>query len=115
MSYNKVFISTIVVDERDNIIVCEGGRAMFDCELNTANTIISSDDVHWYRLIKGTGTTEMINRNGTNINFTTNHSEKVLTSTLTITNAVRSYTGYYWVNSSLEDTCNVSVTVGRSM
>ena len=88
---------------------------MYSCELNTANTYVSSDDVHWYRFIENTGTTEMINPNGINIAFTTNHSRNVLTTTITITNVVTSYTGYYWVKSPLNDTCNVSITVRTSM
>ena len=110
-----MYISIIAVDEPDDVTICEGGGIVFSCELNTTNTNISSDAVHWYRFIKNTGTTEMINLNGTNINFTTKHSENALISTLTITNAERSYTGYYWVKSPLEDICNVSVTVGTSM
>ena len=110
-----MYISIIAVDEPDDVTICEGGGTVYSCELNTANTNISSDDLQWYRLIKNTGTTEMINPNGININFTTNHSENTLTTTLTITNAERSYTGYYWVKSPLEDICNVSVTVGTSM
>ena len=108
-----MFISIIVVDEPDGIFLCKGGGAVFSCELNATN--ISSNDIHWYRFIKNTGTTERINPNGRNINFATNHSENALTSTLIITNAERSYTGYYWVRSPINDTCNVSVTVGTSM
>ena len=115
MYIKYVCISIVAVDERDDITICEGGTVVFDCVLNTANTNISSDDVHWYRFIKNIGITEMINPNGTDIMFTTNHSGKVLTTTLTITNAVRSHTGYYWVQSPSDDTCNVSLTVGRSM
>ena len=115
-----MIISIIAVDEPDDddvtIILCEGGGVVFDCVLNTANTNnISSDDVQWYRFIKNTGNTEMINPEGTNINFTTKHIENALVSTLTITNAERSYAGYYWVKSPLNDTCNVSVTIGTSM
>ena len=112
---HKMFISIIAVVEPDDIIICKGGGAVFSCELNTANTNISSNNVQWYRFIKNTSATEMINPIGTDINFTTKHSESALNSTLTITNAERSYTGYYWVKSPLNDTCNVSVTVGKSM
>ena len=112
-----MIISIIAVDEPDDdVTICEGGGGgVYTCEVNTANTNISSDDVQWYRFIKNTGTTEMINPEGTNINFTTKHSENALVSTLTITNAESSYTGYYWLNPPLNDTCNVSVTVGKSM
>ena len=102
-------------NEPDDVPVCEGGGAMFSCELNTANTNISSDDVQWYRVIKNTGTTEIIDPNGMSINFTTNNrSGNLLTTNLTITNAVTSYTGYYWVKLSSNSFCNTSVTVRTS-
>ena len=106
---------TIAVDESDVITICEGGGAEFDCVLKTNN--ISSDDVQWYRFIKSRGITEMIDPNGTNITFTTKHSANDLTTNLNITNAVTSYTGYYWVRSPSDDmgTCNTSVTIGKSM
>ena len=110
----KMFMSITAVDKPDDITICEGGGAMFNCVLNTANTNISSDVVQWYRFIKNTGTTEMINPNGTSIAFVTNHSGNVLTTNLTITNAVKSYTGYYWVKLPSHVFCNTSVTVGTS-
>ena len=109
-----MFISIVAVDEPNDVIVCEGRAAAFICELNTANTNISSNDVQWYRFIKNAGPTEMIKPNGTNINFTTNHSGNNLTTTLTITNAAKSHTGYYWVGPPLDDACNVSVIVRTS-
>ena len=105
-------ISIIAADEPDDITICEGGGGVFGCELNTANTNIS---VHWYRFIKNASTTEMINPDRISFTFTINHSRNLLTTTLTITNAVRSYTGYYWVKSPLNETCNVSLTIGRGM
>ena len=111
---HKMFISIIAFDEPDDVTICEGGGAVFSCVLNTTNTNISSDDVQWYRFIKNTGTTEMINPNGTSIAFVTNHSGNVLTTILTITNAMKSYTGYYWVRLLSNFSCNMSVTVGTS-
>ena len=110
-----MLVSIVANNEPDDVTICEGGGAMFDCVLNTANTNISSNDVHWYRFIKNTGTTEMINPNGTSIAFVTNHSGNVLTTNLTITNAMKSYTGYYWVKLLSNFSCNTSVTVGTSM
>ena len=115
MSY-KMCIFIIAANGIDYLTICEGGEVAFSCELNTANTNISSDDIQWYRFIKNTGTTEMISPNGTRINFTTTkHSRNISTTNLTITNAIKSYTGYYWVKSPSDDTCNVSLTVGTSM
>ena len=56
----------------------------------------------------------MIIPDGISVTFTTKHSGNVLTTTLTITNAIKSYTGYYWVRLPSGDVCNVSVTTGRS-
>ena len=109
-----MFISIIVINELDDVTICEGGKAAFSCELNTANTNISSGDVHWYRLTKNANTPEMINSNGADIMFTTSHKQNVLTTTLTITHIRMLHTGYYWVKSPSDYACNVSVTVGRS-
>ena len=77
---------------------------------------ISSDDVQWYRLIMDTSTTVMVDSQDSNIHSITSTINNTLTSSLTITNAVKSYTGYYWVRlPSDDDVCNVSLTVGTSM
>ena len=114
--YKTLIPIVAVVEPYDVITICEEGGAMFSCVLNTANTNISSDDVHWYRFLRSTGTTEMIGPNETDIAFTTNHSRNALTTTLTITNVVRSHTGYYWVGLLCnENVCNVFATVETSM
>ena len=110
-----MLVSIVANGETDDVTICEGGGAMFECVLNTANNNnISSDNVHWYRFIKNTGATEMIKPNGTRIAFVTNHSGSVLTTDLTITNAVTSYAGYYWVKLLSNFSCNTSVTVRTS-
>ena len=75
---------------------------------------MTSDDVQWYRLLKDTGTTEMIDPQGSNFYLTTSTTNNILTSNLTITNAIKSYTGYYWVRLPSDDVCNVSLTVVTS-
>ena len=88
---------------------------MFTCVLNGN---ISSDDVQWYRFIKDTSTTEMVDPNGGNINFLTHdhtHTIGGTNSTLTITNAIKSYTGYFWVRTPSLNVCNASLTVLASM
>ena len=59
-------------------------------------------------------TTEKVNQSS-NIQFTTSTNNNALTSSLTITDAVKSYTGYYWVGLPSDDVCNVSLTVSSSM
>ena len=75
---------------------------------------ISSDDVQWYRLIMDNSTTVMVDPQDSNIYFTNSTTNNTLTSSLTITNAVKSYTGYYWVRLPSVNVCNVSFTVGTS-
>ena len=84
---------------------------MFTCVLDSN---ISSDDVQWYRFIKDTSTTEMINPNGENITFLT-HTNGSTNSSLTITNVIKSYTGYFWVGTPSLNVCNASLTVTTSM
>ena len=79
------------------------------------NSSISSDDVQWYRLIMDTSTTVMVDPQDSNIQFTTSTINNTMTSSLTITNAVKSRTGYYWVRLPSDDVCNVSLTVRTSM
>ena len=84
---------------------------MFTCVLNSN---IRSDDVQWYRLIKDTSTTEIVDPNGENINFLT-HTNGSTNSSLTITNAIKSYTGYFWVGTSSLNVCNATLTVTTHM
>ena len=108
--------STIVISKPDDVIVCEGKEevAAFTCVLNTTNNITSSD-VQWYRLVKDTGITEMVDQQGNNIHFTTSTINNTLTSQLTITSASKSHTAYYWVGTPSFNVCNVSLTVTTSM
>ena len=101
----------IVISEPDDVTLCEGRSTTFTCVLNGS---ISSDDVQWYRLIMDTSTTVMVDPQDSNIQFTTSTINNTSTSSLTITNAVKSYTGYYWVRLPSDDVCNVSLTVGTS-
>ena len=103
---------TIVISEPDDITICEGRSTTFTCVWSGS---ISSDDVQWYRLIMDTSTTVMVDPQDSNIQFTTSTTNNTLTSSLTITNAVKSYTGYYWVRLPSDDVCNVSLTVVTSM
>ena len=93
-----------VISEPDDVTVCEGGSTTFTCVLQDNN--ISSNDVQWYRLLRDTGTSEMVD-----IMDVLNHTNNSLTTSLTITNTIKSYTGYYWVRLPSDDVCNVSLTV----
>ena len=102
-----------MISEPHDVTVCEGREAVFSCVLNR-NSNISSEGIQWYRLIQDTSTIEMINPDGENITIST-HTGNTLISSLTITDTVKSYTGYYWVKLSSDGVCNVSLTVVTSM
>ena len=104
-----MLLLTTVISEPDDVTVCEGRSTTFTCVLDSS---ISSDDVQWYRLIMDTSTTVMVD---SNIYLTTSIINNTLISSFTITNAVISYTGYYWVRLPSGDVCNVSLTVLTSM
>ena len=101
-----------MISEPDNVtILCEGEEAVFTCVLNSN---IRSDDVQWYRFIKDASTTVMVDPNGGNINFFTHTNESTTSSSLTITNAIKSYTGYFWVGTPSLNVCNASLIVATS-
>ena len=94
-------ISTTVISEPDDVTVYEGRSKILTCVLNSN----IGGDVQWYRYIMDTGTTVMVDQYDDQIGNT-------LTSSLTITNAEKFYTGYYWVKlPSGDNVCNTSVTV----
>ena len=97
-----------MISQPDDVTICEGEGAVFTCVLNSN---IRSDDVQWYRFIKDTSTTEMVDPNGGNINFLTSTIGGTTSSSLTITNAINSYTRYFWVGTSSLNVCNASLTV----
>ena len=106
---------TIVIGKPDDVTVCEGKEAVFTCVLNTTSNKINRSDVQWYRLVKDTGITEMVDQQDSNIHFTTSTLNNTLTSQLTITTANKSHTGYYWVRTPSFNVCNASLTVLTSM
>ena len=57
----------------------------------------------------------MVDPNGENINLLTSTIEGTTNSSLTITNAIKSYTGYFWVGTPSLNICNASLTVLSSM
>ena len=101
-----------MISQPDDVTICEGEEAVFTCILNSN---IRSDDVQWYRFIKDTSTTEIVDSNGGNINFLTRTIGNTTNSSLTITNATKSYTGYFWIETPSLNVCNASLTVLTSM
>ena len=101
-----------MISQPDDVTICEGEGAVFTCVLNSN---IRSDDVQWYRFIKDTSTTVMVDPNGGNFNIMNHYNESTTNSSLTITNAIKSYTGYFWVGTPSLNVCNASLTVVASM
>ena len=108
-----MYISTIALSQPDTVTVCEGEEAVFTCKFTTTNASINSNDAQWYRLIKDTSVTVKVHQDS-NIHFNSSTINNTLTSDLTITNASKSHTGYYWVRLPSDDVCNVSLTVTTS-
>ena len=113
--YVYMFYPSIVISKPDDVTVCEGDRAVFTCLLNSN---IRSDEVQWYRFIKDTSTTVMVDPDGDNINFITDTITigSKTNSSLTITNVTKSYTGHFWIKTSDSSfICSTSLTVKTSM
>ena len=106
--HTLIFNPSTVIDEPDDVTVCEGREVVLTCVLNSN---IRSDDVQWYRLIKDTGATEMVDPDGANINFVTDTIGNATRSSLTISNVIKSYTGYFWVVTPSLNVCNASLIV----
>ena len=102
----------IVISEPDDVTVCNGtASTSLSCVLNGN---ISSDDVQWYRLVKGTNTAQRVSKVDDFVDVPIPGQNR-LTAVLYIYNARRSYTGYYWVRSPLGDVCNTSFTVSTGV
>ena len=104
---------TIVIREPSDTTICAEQEATFSCVFNTTDNSINSNDVQWYRLVKDTGTTQLVDQNDMIAIFIS--SDNDLNTTLAITDARIFHTGYYWVGIPSFNVCNVSLTVVASM
>ena len=109
-------VYTTVISEPDDVTLCEGEEAVFTCVLNGN---MSSDNVQWYRFIKDTNTTKIVDPDRENMTFTAeieeSNDKNTTNSSLTITNVMKSYTGYFWIGTPSLNVCNASLTVTTSM
>ena len=109
-----VFVFTTVTrvtnqpDGLTTIATCERWRAEYTCVLNNN---INSNDVRWYRFIRDTNATVMVNQRGRDINFANTNGNTILT----INNVQKSYNGYFWVEVGSQTYCNASFTATTSM
>ena len=110
--YAYDFCLYTVISEPDDVTICERtASTLLSCVLNGS---ISSDDVQWYRLVKGTNTVQRVSDAGDFVDVPV-PGQNELTTTLYIFNARSSYTGYYWVRLPLGDVCNTSFTVSTGI
>ena len=100
-------MSTLVINRPDDVTVCEGTTTTLTCALNS-NT--RYNDLQWYRLINDTGTTVVIDLDDDPLTVST-HTGNTINNSLTITNIITSYAGYYWVGTPYFNVCNASLTV----
>ena len=113
--YTYDFCLYTVISEPDDVTICEGEQeTRLICVLNGS---IDSDDVQWYRLIKGTNTAQKVSNAGDNFVDVpvADDDQNKFTATLYIFNARRFYTGYYWVRLPSGNVCNTSYTVSTGM
>ena len=103
-------VFTVVISGPGDVTVCEGRSATFTCVLQDSR--LTSDNVQWLR---GTTTAQSIDPQDSNIHFATSTTNNTLTSSLNITNAVKSYAGYYFVGTPYYSVCRASLTVTTSM
>ena len=111
--YVCAYVFTTVISEPDDATVCEGRSTAFTCVLDSHT---GGQNAQWYRRTKDRDITEIVDQLGSS-SFTTTDStiNNRLTINLTITNVRKSYTGYYWVGTSVLNACNASLTVTTSM
>ena len=88
---------------------------MFTCVLNK-NININISDLQWQRFIEDTGTKEIIDTDleGGIISSLT-RTKNIISGLLIITDARKSYTGYYWVGTASFSVCNAHLTALTSM
>ena len=84
---------------------------MLTCVLNLTNSNTRYTDLEWYKLTKSTNTIERMDPYEERINFLIRTTGNTTSSSLNITNAAISHTGYYWVKTPSLTVCNVSLTV----
>ena len=118
----QVYLHAIGISEPCNVTICEGRSGTFTCTLvnvSGENNTGEIMEIQWYRFIKDARELEPVIPNGRNISFIRSIINKTaITTSLTITNATESNTGYYWVGKPggyVADCKNISLTVTTSM
>ena len=87
-----------MITQPDNTTVCEGGTAVFTCEMDILNVNVSLVDVKWWRIRTDQPSINIpVNTHGL-VRFSVNNSisQDTLTSALMITNVRSTDIGSYW-------------------
>ena len=104
-------IFTLVVSQPDDVTICSGREAVFTCVLNLTDGNTRYNDLEWYGFKKSTNTVEILDPYEGRINFFIRTTGHTISNSLNITNAMKSYTGYFWVGTPSLNVCNTSLTV----
>ena len=94
-----VRITVTVITQPVNTTVCEGGTAVFTCEMDILNVNVSlMDDVKWWRIRTDQNSGNIIVNTQAleRFNITNSISQGTLTSALMITNVRSIDIGPYW-------------------
>ena len=98
---------TVVITPSNHVTICEGQDAVFTCAFHRN---ISETDVAWYYgSMQSINDTEIVWEDRRNVSFTM--SNNTVSSSLFISNATQSYTGFYWIEISTFNVCNASLAV----
>ena len=86
-----------VITQPDNITVCEGGTAVFTCEMDILNVDVSLVEVKWLRTREDQNLNITVNTQGLRrLNVNNSISQGTLTSAFVITDVRSSDIGPYW-------------------
>ena len=104
-----IYVVTVIT-QPDNITVCEGGTAVFTCEMDSLNVNVSLVDAKWWRtredqnLVNFTINTYALAR----LNVNNSISQGALTSALIITDVRSTDIGSYWCVLKITDELVIS-------
>ena len=106
-----VIFYIIVIIQPDDVTICSGREAVFTCVLNLTDGNTRYNDLEWYGFKRSTNTIELLDPYEGRINFHIRTTGHTISNSLNITNAIKSYTGYFWVGTPSLNVCNASLTV----
>ena len=87
-----------MIDQPDDVTVCEGGTALFTCVMNITNVNISEGDVKWWRarIDLDQSINVEIQESAGRYKVTNRINDQILNTTLMITDVISTLSGQYW-------------------